>query len=148
MAWCHMVWNIAVISWDQLSPPSTLCSLLGGWGKRQKRPRCSAYLNHPCCVSSTNPKQNPTLTTLEEINFIPNKSSKLWQIQTSSMIRLFIYLLVVSLWPSALEMNFYLDELCFSFNMKISLSKKTPNPNQVFFRTYLSVIKILRLELM
>lgn len=48
------------------------------------------------------------------------------------MIPSFVCLLVFSLWPSALEMIFYLDRLCFSFNMKISQQKNSKLKPSIF----------------
>ena len=88
-AWCHMVWNIPLVSWGQLSrlcPLPASCappaSSLVGWGEEQKRPwlckHCSAVTKTSLCYQhcfSTNPKHSLILATVKKINSIPAKIS-------------------------------------------------------------------------
>ena len=87
-AWHHMVWNIPLVSWGQLSQLCPLPKLLvhpqpAHWwgGVRAEKAlalckHCSAITKTSLCYQhcfSTTPKHSPILATMKKINSIPAK---------------------------------------------------------------------------
>jgi len=85
-AWCHMVWNIPLASWRQLSwlwPLPAACasaaSPLAGQCEKLRSPWLSVstaqqHLNHQCVINIIlipNPKQSTISATRKKINSIP-----------------------------------------------------------------------------
>ena len=89
-AWCHMVWDIPLVSWGQLSqlyflpyscaPPAYS---LVSWYEKQKRPwlcgsTAQQYRKHPCVINivfSTNPEHSLLLAAMNKTNSILAKTS-------------------------------------------------------------------------